>query len=106
MDIIKLLLEKGRSVNLTNTRNNTPLHLSAVYGNLEATETLVRRGAALNAINIFGFTLINLIFTMTNWTYLIISWKEVQNLKCHIWTCYVSYRQMAPPLTAVKFYDE
>jgi ankyrin repeat protein len=44
------------SVNLTNTGGNTPLHLAAACGNVEATKTLVKRGADLNEMNIIGFT--------------------------------------------------
>jgi protein phosphatase 1 regulatory subunit 12C len=44
------------SVDLTNTEDDTPLHLSALNGNLEATKTLVERGAPLNNANENGFT--------------------------------------------------
>jgi len=38
VEIIKLLLDKGMSVNLTNTDDTTPLHISAKCGRLEATK--------------------------------------------------------------------
>ena len=41
VDIIKLLLAERMYVNLTNTDDNTPLHVSAEFGHLEATKTLV-----------------------------------------------------------------
>ena len=48
MEIIKILVDKGMSVNLTNAGDSTPLHLSALIGNLEATKALSERGAPLN----------------------------------------------------------
>ena len=48
MDIIKLLLDKGMSVNLTDTDDSTPLHVSAQFGHLEATHAFAERGAAVN----------------------------------------------------------
>ena len=56
MDIIKLLLDKGMSVNLTNTHGSTPLHFSAEFGHLEATKALVERGASINNTKINGAT--------------------------------------------------
>ena len=46
-EIIKILLHKGMSVDLTNTEDSKPLHLSALIGNLE-TKVLRKRGAPLN----------------------------------------------------------
>jgi ankyrin repeat protein len=46
--IIKLLLDKGISVTLTNTIESTPIHISAELGHLETTKSLVDRGAAVN----------------------------------------------------------
>jgi ankyrin repeat protein len=43
-------------VNLTNTNNSTPLHVSAQSGNSEATKTLVERGCAINSTNKYGVT--------------------------------------------------
>ena len=42
--IIKILLEKGMSVDLRSGDDSTPLHVSAKCGNLEATKSLVERG--------------------------------------------------------------
>jgi len=56
VDIIKLLLDNGMSVNLTNTSNCKPLHVSAQSGNPEATKTLVERGGAINSTNKYGVT--------------------------------------------------
>jgi ankyrin repeat protein len=56
VDIIKLLLHKGMTVNLTNSIEYTPLHVSAAFGNLEATKAFVERGSALNNTDIDGNT--------------------------------------------------
>jgi ankyrin repeat protein len=48
VDIIKLLLDKGMSVNLANADDSTPLHDSAAFGHLAATKTFVERGSAIN----------------------------------------------------------
>jgi ankyrin repeat protein len=44
------------TVNLTNSDEQTPLHVSAQCGNLEATKTLVECGAGLNNTNKYGRT--------------------------------------------------
>jgi ankyrin repeat protein len=49
--IIKLLLDKGMSVNLTNTDDSTLLHVCAKFGHLDATKSLVERSADLNKVN-------------------------------------------------------
>jgi len=36
------------SVNLTDTNNSTPLHISAEFGHLEGMKSLVERGADIN----------------------------------------------------------
>jgi len=46
VDIIKLLLDKGMSVNLTNMNGSTTLHVSAQFGHLDATKSCVEIGAA------------------------------------------------------------
>jgi len=56
VEIINILLDKEMSVDLTNANGSTPLHLSVLHGNLEATKTLVDRGAAINNVNKFGDT--------------------------------------------------
>jgi len=56
VDIIKLLLDKGMSVNLTNTQRSTPLHISVQFGHLEATKALFERGAAIKKSNKYGAT--------------------------------------------------
>jgi len=42
------------SVNLTNTDDYRPLHVSAQLGYLEATKNLVNRSASLNKVNKYG----------------------------------------------------
>jgi ankyrin repeat protein len=56
VEIIKILLDKGMPVDLTNAADSTPLHISALEGNLEATKALVERGASLNSANKNGDT--------------------------------------------------
>jgi ankyrin repeat protein len=46
--IMKLLLDNGLSVNLNNSNDSSSLHISAVFGHLEATKFVVGRGAAIN----------------------------------------------------------
>jgi ankyrin repeat protein len=60
VDIIKLLLDKEMSVNLTNTNGSTPLHISAEFGHLEATKSLVERGASFVRVNKYVDTPLNL----------------------------------------------
>jgi ankyrin repeat protein len=48
VDITKLLLEKGICVNLTNTDEFTPLHVSAASGILEAKKIFVKRDATIH----------------------------------------------------------
>jgi hypothetical protein len=48
---MKLLPDKGMSVNLTNTHGCTPLYISAQFGHLKATNFFVDLGAALNYTN-------------------------------------------------------
>jgi len=51
VEIIKIVLNKGMSVDLKNANDSRPLHFSASKGNLEATKALVERGARLNNTN-------------------------------------------------------
>ena len=55
-EFIKILLDKGMSVDLTNVDHSTPLHFSAAFGNLETMKALVAGGAALNNTNKDGDT--------------------------------------------------
>jgi len=56
VEIIKILLDKGMYVQLTNATDSMPLHFSAHYGNLEAMKALVKTGAPLNNANKDGAT--------------------------------------------------
>jgi ankyrin repeat protein len=58
VEIIKILLDKGMSVDLTNAEDSTLLHLKAVTDNLEAMKAHVGRGAPLNNANKDGATLL------------------------------------------------
>ena len=53
---IKSILDNGMSVHLTNEDDSTSLHVSAPYGNLEATKTFVLRSAHLDKTNKDVFT--------------------------------------------------
>ena len=44
------------SVNLTDTDDSTPLHISAKFGHLEAKQILVEQNAAINNTNKYGVT--------------------------------------------------
>jgi len=52
--ILNYLVDKGMCVNLTNAEGSTPLHLSALHDNLEATIFLVERGVSLSNTNTYG----------------------------------------------------
>jgi ankyrin repeat protein len=56
VEIIKILLDRGMSVDFTNEEDSTLLHLSAVPSNLEAVKAHVERGAPLNNANKDGST--------------------------------------------------
>jgi ankyrin repeat protein len=56
VEIIKILLDKAMCVDLKNAKDSSPLHLSALNGNLETTNALVRRDAPLNISNEFCAT--------------------------------------------------
>jgi ankyrin repeat protein len=51
VEIIKILLDKEMCVDLSKADDFTPLHVSALYGNLEATKTFVESGAVLDKAN-------------------------------------------------------
>jgi ankyrin repeat protein len=56
VEIIKILLDKGMSVDLTNADDYMPLHFSASKSNLEAMRGLVETGAPLSNTNKDGET--------------------------------------------------
>jgi ankyrin repeat protein len=58
LETIRILLDKGMYVDLTNAEDSTPLHVSAVTDNLEAMKAHVERGAPLNNDNKGGTTLL------------------------------------------------
>jgi ankyrin repeat protein len=49
MEIIKILLDKRMSVDLTNTEDSTPLHLLASESNLKATKALFERDCIISS---------------------------------------------------------
>jgi len=58
--IIKILLVKVMSVDLTNTYRHITLIVSAKFGNMEATKSLVERGTPFDNIDKEGDTQIHL----------------------------------------------
>ena len=52
VEITKILLDKGMSVDLINAENSVPLHISALIGNLEAMEALCKRGVPLMSVSV------------------------------------------------------
>lgn len=55
LDLVKLLVEKGGDVNLTNNKKNTPLHMALSYDYIEVSEFLLASGADRTIINEAGF---------------------------------------------------
>jgi len=51
-ELIRFLVQEGLSVDVQDSRGNTPLHHAAYYGKLQAVQTLLALGADLNARNI------------------------------------------------------
>jgi ankyrin repeat protein len=62
-DIIRILLDYGTDINVTNSVKSTPLSIAVVYGNIMAVEFLIENGANLNTINKYGE---NLLFPASN----------------------------------------
>ncbi|XP_018648139.1 putative tankyrase [Schistosoma mansoni] len=58
--LIEWLIDQGISVSDCNVEGQTPLHLAARYGYLEATACLLRRGAEPNVADWHGFTPLHL----------------------------------------------
>jgi ankyrin repeat protein len=58
LETVRILLDKGMYVDLTNAEDSTPLHLSAVNDNLEAMKVHVVSGAPLKNANKDGATLL------------------------------------------------
>ena len=54
VEIIKILLHRGMYVDLTDAVGSIPLDVSASQVNLEATKTLVERGASLTIVDMYG----------------------------------------------------
>jgi ankyrin repeat protein len=61
VDIIKLQLDKGISVNLTHKTQLAPLHISAQFCHLEIKKCLVKRIAVINNTNKYGDTRIKVV---------------------------------------------
>jgi len=56
VDIIKFLLDEGNSVNLTDTDDNTQLHVSAPNAIWKRRKFMVDKGAAVNNTKVNGET--------------------------------------------------
>jgi ankyrin repeat protein len=52
VNIINLLLDKGMSVNLSNTSDSTPLHYSAQFGHLKATKRVMLYATLINMVTL------------------------------------------------------
>ena len=52
LDVVKLLVSNGVSVNLPNCRQTTPLMGAAFTGNMDVLKYLVEQGAEINAVNL------------------------------------------------------
>ena len=53
VEILKSLLVKGMSFDVTNSENSMPLHSSALIGNLEAMKAVCERGAPSVSVSVF-----------------------------------------------------
>lgn len=54
--IVKLLVEKGASVDFKDFQERTPLHEAAYYGHVNLVEFYIEKGAGINAVDKFGQT--------------------------------------------------
>ena len=54
--MVKLLVENGANINVTDDDAETPLHVAAEDGTLEIVKYLVEKGANVNAVNEDGRT--------------------------------------------------
>ena len=57
--VVKLFVQSGMSVNVTNNNDYTPLHMAARYGYLEVVKYLVGQGADVDATDYNGWTLLH-----------------------------------------------
>ena len=55
-DIVKLLIEAGANVNVTNKNGSTPLHIAADHGHTEIVKLLIEKEANVNMANKYGLT--------------------------------------------------
>ena len=56
LDLVEVLLEVGVDVNVRNTEEETPLHITSGRGNLEVSRFLIKRGADVNCCDNRGWT--------------------------------------------------
>ena len=55
-EVVKLLSDKGASLNCRDNDGETPLHLAATTGNADIAKILLEHGADVNAEDSFGIT--------------------------------------------------
>jgi ankyrin repeat protein len=52
VDIVRVLLDSGADVEITNHKGWTPLHIAAFHGQLEVCRSLLENGAEVNAVTL------------------------------------------------------
>ncbi|RPB18423.1 ankyrin, partial [Terfezia boudieri ATCC MYA-4762] len=50
LEVVKVLLDKGATINVVAGCNRTPLHIAAKLGHFEVVQVLLNKGALIDAI--------------------------------------------------------
>ncbi|XP_050506151.1 uncharacterized protein LOC126884263 [Diabrotica virgifera virgifera] len=61
--VLKLLLDRGADVTITDNSRNTVLHLCVKHHNIKLIELLHKNGASVNSRNADGYDVLDLVFT-------------------------------------------
>ncbi|XP_059176232.1 ankyrin-1-like, partial [Physella acuta] len=56
LQVVKILLKGGANVHAVDEDDWTPLHISAIYGDLDIVKSLIKAGSNINAVDKFGRT--------------------------------------------------